>query len=176
MVNLDAATYKTGGTCNSHFVQDKVTAHDRESGQMLSHAFLISSQWFRLFFAPALWAALISGSEVVYNCAQLVPLRRFVPKLFSILVVFKVQLLLLLFSLILFFLFLCVSRIWWMISAKSSSWSWAIWTEARNTVHEAGAECQSEAVESLLVGHTGVQIHGKVLSNCWVTERALTCT
>lgn len=29
-------------------------------------------------------------------------------------------------------------------------------------VHEAGEECQSEAVESFLVGHTGVQIHGNI--------------
>lgn len=32
-------------------------------------------------------------------------------------------------------------------------------------VHEAGAECQSEAVESFLVEHTGVQIHGNILSH-----------
>lgn len=32
-------------------------------------------------------------------------------------------------------------------------------------VHEAGEECQSEAVESFLEGHTGVQIHGSILSH-----------
>lgn len=27
----------------------------------------------------------------------------------------------------------CVRRIWWMISARSSSWRWATWTEVRST-------------------------------------------
>lgn len=118
--------------------------------QMISY----DNWWF--FWHLLCWFVMISGSEQVYNCAPLVLLRCFILTLFSILLIFEVQLFLLLFSLIIFFLLLCVSRIWWMISAKSSSWSWAIWMEARNMVHEAGAECQSEAVESFLVEHTGV--------------------
>lgn len=58
-----------------------------------------------------------------------------------------------------------VSRTWWTISAKSSSWSWAIWTGARNMAHEAEGECQSGAAEFFPAGHTGVQLSGYLFSH-----------
>lgn len=53
----------------------------------------------------------------------------------------------------------CVYRIWWMISARSSSWRWATWTEARITEPEAEVACQSGAVVSPLQEHTGEEVH-----------------
>lgn len=69
-------------------------------------------------------------------------------------------------SLFLFlFSFLWVCRIWWMISAKSSSWRWAIWMEARSTEHELEGACRSGAAESLLLEHTGVEMHAHTASH-----------
>lgn len=62
---------------------------------------------------------------------------------------------------------LSVCRIWWMTSAKSSSWRWAIWTEARTTEGESEVACRSGAAESLLQEHTGVEIHAPTL--CYIT-------
>lgn len=57
------------------------------------------------------------------------------------------------------FSLLSVCRIWWMTSAKSSSWRWAIWTEARTMEGESEVACRSGAAEFLLQEHTGVEIH-----------------
>lgn len=46
-------------------------------------------------------------------------------------------------------------RIWWMTSARSSSWRWATWMEARSMEPEAGGACLLGAVVSPLLGHTG---------------------
>lgn len=53
----------------------------------------------------------------------------------------------------------CVYRIWWMISARSSSWRWATWMEARITELEAEVACQSGAAVSPLQEHTGERVH-----------------
>lgn len=54
-----------------------------------------------------------------------------------------------------FLLRVCYCRIWWMISARASSWRWATWTGARSTEAEAEGACLSGAVVSPLLEHTG---------------------
>lgn len=61
----------------------------------------------------------------------------------------------------------CVYRIWWMISARSSSWRWATWTEARITEPEAEVACQSGAAVSPLQEHTGEEVHTNTHNFSW---------
>lgn len=55
----------------------------------------------------------------------------------------------------LFVLAVCLCRIWWMISARSSSWKWATWTEARSTAAEGEGACLLGAVASPQLELTG---------------------
>lgn len=82
-----------------------------------------------------------------------------------------------------YFLPLCMCRIWWMISAKSSSWRWATWTEARSTEPESEGARRSGAAESPLLEHTGVDMDIRGFSynsyyniyaarNCWARPEA----
>lgn len=61
----------------------------------------------------------------------------------------------------------CVYRIWWMISARSSSWRWATWTEARIMEPEAEVACQSGAAVSPLQEHTGEEVHTNTHNFSW---------
>lgn len=153
-----------------HFMHDGEVKEDGERGWMLSNlphprpppSLLFNSESLaqRLFLSLALL--------VIRECCVLC-----VPQVYSSLLLprwcffsfhlcaltFRRRMLLFLTLLCFYCPALCVFRIWWMISAKSSSWRWATWMEARITEPGAEEACRSGAAESPLLEPTGEEVH-----------------